>query len=101
MPNNEPVTKQDLLDLQASTKQDLLAFAERLLASQTEMELRITENLTEKMRATQTEVIRAFGNWARPVDIKLRRLSEFDERIGLLEERMGAIERGDPPIKSH
>jgi molybdenum-dependent DNA-binding transcriptional regulator ModE len=53
------------------------------------------ERLIEKMRDMQTEVLRAFHDWARPVEIKLRRLPEIDERLGLLEERISRLERGD------
>jgi len=108
MQNNEPATKQDLLDLKASAKQDLIQTEERLIAlirdvsdrqivSQNELE----EHLTEKMRDMQTEVIRAFHGWGRTTDLKLRRISEFDERLGILEERISAIERGDAPPKPH
>ncbi len=45
----------------------------------------------------QTEVLGAFHDLARPVDIKLRRLPEIDERLGLLEERISRLERGDWP----
>ena len=68
--NQQPATKQDLLDLE--------------------------DRLVEKMRDMQTEVLRAFHDWARPVEIKLRMLPMMEERLGLLEERVSRIERGDP-----
>ena len=43
----------------------------------------------------QTEVLRAFHDWARPVELKLRALPVIEERLGLLEERISRIERGD------
>jgi hypothetical protein len=55
----------------------------------------VEERLTEKMRDMQTEVLRAFHDWARPVEIKLRTLPMIDERLGLLEERISRIERGE------
>lgn len=64
-PNHEPATKQDIAELR--------------------------EALTEQMRDMQTEVLRAFHNWARPAEIKLR---SHEERITLLEERIGEAERG-------
>jgi len=57
----------------------------------------LEERLVEKMRDVQTEVLGAFHDLARPVDIKLRRLPEIDERLGLLEERISRLERGDWP----
>lgn len=65
---SEPATKQDLQDLK--------------------------EELIEAMRDMQTEVLRAFHNWARPTDVKLR---SHEERIALLEERLTEIERHRPP----
>jgi hypothetical protein len=49
--------------------------------------------LVENMRDMQTEVLRAFHNWARPAEIKLR---SHEERLTLLEERISEIERGKP-----
>jgi hypothetical protein len=46
------------------------------------------------MRDMQTEVLRAFHAWARPLEIRLRALPQIEERLGLLEERVGALERG-------
>ncbi|MEQ1884038.1 MAG: hypothetical protein ABL967_03195 [Bryobacteraceae bacterium] len=67
--NNQTATKQDLLDLE--------------------------DRLVERMRDMQTEVLRAFHDWARPVEIKLRTLPMIDERLGLLEERISRLERGE------
>ncbi len=39
-----------------------------------------------------------FHDWARPVEIKLRGLPAIDERLGLLEERISRIERGDKHV---
>ncbi len=57
----------------------------------------LEERLTERARDMQTEVLRAFHDWGRPVEIKLRTLPQLDERLGLLEERIGRIERGELP----
>ncbi len=65
--NSSPATKQDLHELR--------------------------DQLAETMRDMQTEVLRAFHNWARPTDIKLR---SHEERIALLEERITEIERPKP-----
>ncbi|MEP7354325.1 MAG: hypothetical protein ABI824_13950 [Acidobacteriota bacterium] len=68
--NNQPATKQDLLDMR--------------------------DELIEKMRDLQTEVLTAFHGWARPIEIKLRTLPMIDERLGLLEERISELERQRP-----
>ena len=66
-------------DSRPATKQDL-------------NELR--DQLIEKMRDMQTEVLRAFHDWASPVEIKLRAIPPLDERLGLIEERVSRLERG-------
>ncbi len=37
--------------------------------------------LIQKMRDMQTELLRAFSGWARPVEIKLRTLPMIEERL--------------------
>lgn len=60
---------------------------------------RLEERLTETMRdMQQTEVLRAFHDWARPVELKLRTAPLIEERLGLLEERISRIERGDKHV---
>ena len=54
----------------------------------------LEERVIEKMRDMQTEVLRAFHDWARPVEIKLRAIPPLDERLGLIEERVSRLERG-------
>jgi hypothetical protein len=54
-------------DSRPATKQDL-------------NELR--DQLVEQMRDMQTEVLRAFHDWAQPVEIKLRAIPPLDERLG-------------------
>jgi hypothetical protein len=66
--NNQPATKQDLIELR--------------------------DELTEVMRDMQSELLRAFHAWARPVEIRLRAIPQIDERLGLLEDRVSALERG-------
>jgi hypothetical protein len=83
MPQDDrPATKQDLQDLRAELRGDLRELEDRLV---------------ERMRDMQTEVLRAFHDWSRPVEIKLRTLPMIDERLGLLEERISRIERGELP----
>jgi hypothetical protein len=76
--NNEP-----------ATKADLAALERRLEARMDQMK----DELIEKMRDMQTEVLRAFHSWARPIEIRMRSVDDIQERLGLLEERVSAIER--------
>ncbi len=82
MPDNPPATKKDIIQLQHDVAQ--LRQATNHLG----------ETLVEQMRDMQTEVLRAFHNWARPTDVKLR---SHEERLALLEERVHALERGEFP----
>lgn len=56
-----------------------------------------TDKLTEAIRDSQTEVLRAFYDWARPVDARLRHADELVQRMGWLEERVSKLERGKLP----
>jgi hypothetical protein len=73
--NTEPATKQDIAD---AVQQ-------------------LTDKLTEAIRDSQTEVLRAFYDWSRPVDARLRHADELVQRMGWLEERVSKLERGDLP----
>jgi|HubBroStandDraft_5_1064220.scaffolds.fasta_scaffold595953_2 hypothetical protein len=78
MPNDDhqPATKGDILQVRTEIAE-------------------MKESLTESMRDMQTEVLRAFYDWARPVDLKLKAIPPLDERLGLLEERVSKLERGE------
>jgi hypothetical protein len=67
--------------------------------SQTAEEL--TDKLTETIRDSQTEVLRAFYEWARPVDMRLRHADELVQRMGWLEERVAELERKLRPPTTH
>jgi hypothetical protein len=58
----------------------------------------VRDEVVEHMRDMQTEVLRAFYDWARPIELKLRSIPPIEERLGLLEERVSRIERGDKPL---
>ena len=51
--------------------------------------------MVEQMRDMQTEVLRAFHDWAQPVEIKLQAIPRLDERLGLIEERVRRLEFKD------
>ena len=58
---------------------------------------RITDKLTEAIRDSQTEVLRAFYNWARPLEMRLRPMEELSQRLSWLEDRVAELERGRFP----
>jgi hypothetical protein len=78
-------------DSRPATKQDINELREQVGGQITE----VRDQLVGQMRDMQTEVLRAFHDWARPVEIKLRAIPPIDERLGLIEERVTRLERGD------
>lgn len=83
-----PVTRQELADAikDLATKQDLAEAMQQ-----------ITEKLTEAIRDSQTEVLRAFYDWSRPIEVRLNRTDEIATRLSWIEERIAALERGKFP----
>ena len=75
-------SKGDLAQLRAEIKQDMADLGDKL---------------TEAIRDSQTEVLRAFYNWARPIEIRLNRTDEIATRLSWIEERIAALERGKFP----
>jgi len=76
----EPLaSKEDLAQLRTEIKQDMVDLGDKL---------------TEAIRDSQTEVLRAFYNWARPIEIRLNRTDEIATRLSWIEERIAALERG-------
>ena len=55
------------------------------------------QRLNDRIEAVETKLLTAFHDWARPVEIRLRTLPMLEERLGLLEERVSKMERGDKP----
>jgi hypothetical protein len=87
----EPLaSKQDLAQLRAEFKHDMAEAIQQV-------EERIVDKLTEAIRDSQTEVLRAFYNWARPIEIRLNRTDEIATRLSWIEERIAALERGKFP----
>lgn len=75
MPDQTPITKQDL-DAALTRQRD---------------------ELIEAMRDMQTEMLRAFHNWASPLEIRIRHLPEIEQRLAWAEDRISALERGEGP----
>ena len=53
--------------------------------------------IEERSEATETKLLSSFHNWAQTFEIRARGTSaavrEFDERLGLIEERVAKLER--------
>jgi hypothetical protein len=79
MAENNYASKQDLQELRSHVDQRLDHVDARF------------DQVIEATRDMQTEVLRAFHNWARPAEVKLR---SHEERLTLLEDRISEIERG-------
>jgi hypothetical protein len=60
-------------------------------------EARLRTYIEERSEATETKLLSAFHNWAQTFEVRARGTSaavrEFDERLGLIEERVAKIER--------
>jgi hypothetical protein len=94
----EPLaSKQDLAELRQDMKQDMAELRAEFKRDMAESEERIVDKLTEAIRDSQTEVLRAFYNWARPIEIRLNRTDEIATRLSWIEERIAALERGKFP----
>ena len=72
MPDPDYATKQDVRELHIRMDQ-------------------MQDHMIEAMRDMQTEVLRAFHNWASPLDVRIR---GHEERLTLMEERLRQIEHG-------
>lgn len=90
----EPLAgKQDLAELRQEMKQDMAELRAELKQDMADL----GGKLTEAIRDSQTEVLRAFYNWARPIEIRLNRTDEIATRLSWIEERITALERGKFP----
>ena len=78
-------------------RQYLHAMEQRLMDRIEGVEIALEHRLSDRIEAVETKLLTAFHDWARPVEIRLRTLPMIEERLGLLEERVSKIERGDKP----
>ncbi len=85
--------KRDLTEAVQQNKRDL---AEAVQQNKHDL-AEATDKLTEAIRDSQTEVLRAFYNWARPIEVRLNRTDEIATRLSWIEERIAALERGKFP----
>ena len=78
--------------------QEALAQLEGRLGARIDgVETRLRTYIEERSEATETKLLSAFHNWAQTFEVRARGTSaavrEFDERLGLIEERVAKIER--------
>lgn len=78
-------------------QQALAQLEGRLTARIDGVETRLKTYIEERIEATETKLLSAFHNWAQTFEVRARGTSaavrEFDERLGLVEERLAKIER--------
>jgi len=110
--DDQPVTKSDLAEALAETKQEILAAAKKdlaetkheLLERMQEQERRILERTQEMVRDAQTEILRGFDVYAKISEARLRRLESgfqtlstgdavTNERLTGLESRLLEVEK--------
>ena len=74
--------KEDIAELRREFKQDLAEYSDKVI---------------ETIRDAQTEVLRAFQDWTRPVELRLNHADDLSTRLGWIEDRLAALERGKFP----
>lgn len=88
-----PATKADLQGLAIALKSDIKDLRTESKGDMHAME----ERVVERIRDSQTEVLRAFHGWARSMEIRSRGTTAtvvgLDERLVLVEERVSELER--------
>jgi len=57
------------------------------------METRLREHVSHECEGVETKLLSAFHGWARTMEIRVRQLPAFDERLALAEERIAELER--------
>lgn len=78
--------------------QQALAQLEGRLAARIDgVETRLRTYIEERIEMTETKLLTAFHNWAQTFEVRARGVSaavrEFDERLGMIEERVARLER--------
>src|SRR5438105_12223086 len=48
----------------------------------------LSTEIRDRTEKVETNLLTAFHNWARGIEIRLRTLPGFDERLGILEDRV-------------
>jgi response regulator RpfG family c-di-GMP phosphodiesterase len=68
--DQDPITKKDLMELKEA----------------------VVNQLTEAIRDAQTEVLRAFYSWSRPMEARTKPVEEHAQRLAWLEARVAELE---------
>jgi vacuolar-type H+-ATPase subunit E/Vma4 len=84
------VTKEDLRQALAESEERIERRVEQQLANLRE---ELVNELTEKIRDAQTEILRGFHNWVRPLEARVRHIDEHAQRLSWVEDRVSEIER--------
>jgi hypothetical protein len=89
---------QRFVDLDKRLDQRFVDLEKRLDQRFVDVETRFNRRLEERLEATETKLLTAFHNWAQTYEVRQRGTSaavrEFEERLGMIEERVAKIERG-------
>ena len=91
--DERPATKGDLSRLREELRGEIRASADQLREEMSGLR----DELIDKMRDIETNLLRAFQDWSAPVAIQLRSIPHIEQRLGLLEERVTAIEHRQGP----
>ena len=80
--NDAPATKQDLTLLRSELRGEMSELRGEMSELRNQV-ARSHDDLVEKMRDMQTEVLRAFHGGARPLEIRMKVIPDIQERLGL------------------
>jgi hypothetical protein len=93
----DPELQQALAQFEGRLNARIDAVESRLNARIDGVETGLRTYIEERSEATETKLLSAFHNWAQTFEVRARGTSaavrEFDERLGLIEERLAKIER--------
>ena len=89
--NNAPATKADVAELKAEFKHDLAEIKTEFKQDLIGLE----ERLKAHSENIETKLLIAFHNWARGAEVKFRAMPLLEERLSIIEERVGRLERGE------
>ena len=93
----DPDLQQALAQLEGRLTARIDAFESRLRIYIEERSEGLRTYIEERSEATETKLLSSFHNWAQTFEVRARGTSaavrEFDERLGLIEERVAKLER--------
>ncbi|HLK22032.1 MAG TPA: hypothetical protein VKT81_23950 [Bryobacteraceae bacterium] len=90
--------KQTLADMESRISKHVGDLESRIYQHVGNLESRIYQHVDERLEHTETKLLTAFHNWAQTYEVRARGTSaavrEFEERLGMVEERLAKLERG-------